>query len=246
MRDAFGRVQVVLVLGGGSEIAHAILDLLLDEGPLTAVLAARAPVDAAALERRGATVEQVAFDARAVATHADVLGGVFERHGDVDLVVLAFGVLGDQAAAELDAAAAAEIAETNFTGAVSALTVAAARLREQGHGAIAVLSSIAAVRARRSNFVYGASKAGLDAFAQGLRLALGPLGIGVTIVRPGFVRTKMTAGLRPLPLNVDPERVARATVAGIRSGTGVVWVPGTLRAVALLLRLLPERALRLL
>lgn len=244
MRDAFGRVQTVLVLGGASDIGLAIVRELLADGPLTAVLAARRPVDGAELERAGARVEHVEFDALAVETHERVLGGVFDRHGDVDLVVLAFGVLGDQAEAERDPAAAVAVAQTNFAGAVSALTVVASRLRAQGHGAIAVLSSIAAVRARRSNFVYGASKAGLDAYAQGLRLALAPEGIGVTVVRPGFVRTKMTAGLERMPLAVDAERVARATVAGVRAGAAVVWVPRALRLVALLLRLLPERALR--
>ena len=246
MRDAFGRVQTVLVLGGGSEIGLAIVEELLADGPLTAILAARSPVDAGRLEQLGARVEQVEFDARATGSHERVLGEVFDRHGDVDLVVLAFGVLGDQAEAERDPSAALAVAETNFTGAVSALVVAAGRLRAQGHGSIAVLSSIAAVRARRSNFAYGASKAGLDAFALGLRTALAEDGVAVTVVRPGFVRTKMTAGTKPMPLAVDAAEVARATVAGVRAGRAVVWAPAAMRLVALLLRLLPERAIRLL
>src|SRR5262249_20418964 len=129
MRDATGRVQAVLVLGGGSDIARATLCDLLRDGPLTAVLAARDPdgLDAAELEAGGARVERVRFDARDTASHAAVLDGVFERHGDVDVVLVAFGVLGDQEQSERDAAAAVALAEVNFVGAVSAVVESVAR-----------------------------------------------------------------------------------------------------------------------
>ena len=244
--DAVGRFGRVLVLGGGSEIAQATLRKLLEQGPFTVVLAARRPSElgVAGLEAAGVTVETVEFDARATASHEEALARAFEHSDDVDLVLVAFGVLGDQVEAEHDAAAAAEIADTNFTGAVSALTVVAKRLRAQGHGTIVVLSSVAAQRPRRSNYLYGASKAGLDAFARGLQLSLAESGVRVLVVRPGFVRTAMTAGLRPAPFSVGPERVATEIVAALQRGDELIWVPPLLRAVMLLLLVLPRRLMQ--
>jgi decaprenylphospho-beta-D-erythro-pentofuranosid-2-ulose 2-reductase len=229
VKDALGRFQTVLVLGGGSEIAHATLREL---RPAKTILAGRA------------AEHDVRFDALAPETHQEIIGRVFDEHGDIDLVLLAFGVLGRQEEAERDPRAAVEVAATNFVGAVSALTVVFDRMRAQGHGTIVVLSSVAAEVARRSNYVYGASKAGLDAFARGLQLAAAETGVRVLIVRPGFVRTKMTAGLRPAPLSTDAAAVARAIDAGLRRGDELVWVPPALRLAMLVLRLLPRRFLR--
>lgn len=245
MKDALGRIQRVLVLGGGSEIAHAVLAALLAEAPLHAVLAARRPdaLETVELERLGATIERATFDALTPETHAAFFAEAFAGD-DVDLVLVAFGVLGDQEHDERDAAAAVAVAQTNYVGAVSALTHAANHLRAQGHGTIVVLSSIAGQRARRSNYVYGASKAGLDAFAQGLQLALADEDVHVTIVRPGFVRTRMTASLDPAPFAVGPADVAAAVVEGLHNGSAVVWAPGSMRWIAAVLRLLPARILR--
>jgi decaprenylphospho-beta-D-erythro-pentofuranosid-2-ulose 2-reductase len=245
MKDAVGRIQRVLVLGGGSEIAHATLRALLEDGPLTAILAARRPdeLETAELERSGASIERIEFDARATATHGDVFERAFSG-ADIDLVLIAFGVLGDQERDERDAAATVEVAETNFVGAISALTHATEHLRVQGHGTIVVLSSIAGQRSRRSNYVYGATKAGLDAFAQGVQLALAGEDVHVVIVRPGFVHTRMTAGLKAAPFSVSAAEVATAIVEGARNGAPVVWVPGKLRWVAAVLRALPAPLLR--
>lgn len=245
MTDALGRFRRVLVLGGGSEIAHATLLELLASGRLEVVLAVRDPgrIDVSALEAAGATVERVGFDALEHATHEEILDGVFES-ADVDLVIVAFGVLGDQAEAERDPRAAVAVVETNFTGAVSALTVAAARLRAQGGGTLVVLSSVAAQVPRRSNYVYGASKAGLDAFARGLQLTAAETGVRVVVVRPGFVRTRMTAALRAAPFAVGPERVARELVSALRSGRDTVWVPPLLRVVMWAVSLAPRAVLR--
>jgi len=244
--DALGRMGKVLVLGGASEIAHATVRELLRNGPFTVALAARRPdaIDASALEEAGAVVERIEFDARAVATHEQAIGSVFDGEGDVDLVLLAFGVLGSQEQAEREAAAAVEIADTNFTGAVSALTIAAERLRAQGHGTIVVLSTVAAQRPRGSNYVYGASKAGLDAFARGLQLRTPETGVRVLVVRPGFVTTRMTAGLRPAPFSVGPERVAAEIAAALGRDTQIVWVPPLLRPVMWLVRLMPRALVR--
>ena len=173
MKDALGSVQSVLVLGGGSDIALATLRELVQRRARTVVLAARDPeaLRATADELRAAgatTVETIAFDARDTASHDAFVADVFDRVGDIDLALVAFGVLGDQEEAEHDGRAAVDIAEVNYVGSVSVTVPIAQRMRTQGHGTIVALSSVAGERARRSNFVYGSSKAGMDAFFQGL------------------------------------------------------------------------------
>lgn len=249
MRNAVGDVQTVLVLGGGSDIGRAVATRLVRDGARTVVLAGRRPAAYAAAEQSlrdaGATdVRSVAFDADDTASHERVLAGVVDEVGDLDVTVLAFGVLGDQAADETDPAAAVAVARTNFLGGVSALTVLGVRLREQGHGALVVLSSVAGERVRRSNFVYGASKAGLDGFATGLADALQGSGARVLVVRPGFVTSKMTDGLPAAPLSTTPEAVAEAVVKGLRGTATVVWAPAPLRLVMSVLRHVPRPLFR--
>lgn len=249
MQDALGGVQSVLVLGGGSEIAQATLRRLVAHRTRTIVLAARDPAalapQAEELRALGATqVETVPFDAAAFDTHEAFVDDVFDRIGDIDLVLFAFGVLGDQREAERDPSAATEIATVNYVGAVSVAVPVAARLRAQGHGTIVVLSSVAGERARRSNFVYGSSKAGLDAFFQGLGDSLVGTGVHVLIVRPGFVHTKMTEGMDPAPLATTPDAVAQAIVRGIERREEVVWVPPALRFVMSVLRHVPRPLFR--
>lgn len=247
MKDAFGSPQSLLVLGGTSEIALAAARRLVARRARTVWLAGRptpALEEAAGrLRSLGAEVRTVAFDALDTGGHEEVLGKVFAE-GDIDVVLLAFGVLGDQKRAEAEPAAAVQVAQTNYTGAVSAGLVCARALRVQGHGSLVVLSSVAGERARRSNFVYGSSKAGLDAFAQGLGDALYGTGVHVMVVRPGFVRTRMTAGLKPAPLATTPAAVAVAIEAGLRRRSEVVWVPGALRPVATVLRHMPRALFR--
>jgi decaprenylphospho-beta-D-erythro-pentofuranosid-2-ulose 2-reductase len=169
---------------------------------------------------------------------------VAARHGDLDIALLAFGVLGDQQAAEKDPAAALEVARTNYLGAVSVLLILASRMRDQGHGDIVVLSSVAGERGRRSNFVYGSSKAGLDVFCQGLADSLHGEGVRLLVVRPGFVRSKMTAHLEAAPLSTTPGAVASAIVDGLDRTRDVVWVPAKLRWVMSALRHLPRPIFR--
>jgi decaprenylphospho-beta-D-erythro-pentofuranosid-2-ulose 2-reductase len=245
VRDSLGRFQTVAVFGAGSDIASAALRELLRDGPFTALLCARDPggLETSYLEAAGATVERHDFDALVFESHAALLDTLFSRDGDVDLVLVAFGLLADQGDAERDAALARALVQTNFTAAVSILTPLVERLLEQGHGTVVVLSSIAAVRARRSNYVYGSAKAGLDAFCQGLQLRLRGSGVTLVIVRPGFVRTKMTVGLKPLPFALSAEEAGVAIVNGLRAGETTIWAPGAMRAAALVLRLLPRRLL---
>ncbi|EFL39574.1 decaprenylphospho-beta-D-erythro-pentofuranosid-2-ulose 2-reductase [Streptomyces griseoflavus] len=247
MKDAFGLPQSLLVLGGTSEIALATARRLIARRTRTVWLAGRPSpaLDEAAgrLRDLGAEVRTVAFDALDPAAHEEVLGKVFAE-GDVDMVLLAFGTLGDQAHDERDPAAAVRVAQTNYTGAVSAGLVCAGALQAQGHGSLVVLSSVAGERARRANFIYGSSKAGLDAFTQGLGDALYGTGVHVMVVRPGFVRTRMTAGLPQAPLATTPEAVAAAVELGLRRRSETVWVPGALRVVMSALRHLPRAVFR--
>ncbi|GGV78011.1 MULTISPECIES: decaprenylphospho-beta-D-erythro-pentofuranosid-2-ulose 2-reductase [Streptomyces] len=247
MKDAFGLPQSLLVLGGTSEIALATARRLIARRTRTVWLAGRPSpaLEEAAGQLRGlgADVHTVAFDALDPASHEAVLGKVFAE-GDVDMVLLAFGLLGDQARDEREPEAAVRVAQTNYTGAVSAGLVCARSLQSQGHGSLVVMSSVAGERARRANFIYGSSKAGLDAFAQGLGDALHGTGVHVMVVRPGFVRTRMTAGLPEAPLATTPEAVATAVELGLRRRTETVWVPGTLRVVMAALRHLPRAVFR--
>jgi len=246
VNDALGGLQSVLVLGGSSEIALACVRALPLRPGATVVLAGRDPAALAAaarsLDGSGASVVPVGWDAAGGAVVADavVADAAAAVGGDLDLVLAAAGVLGDQAAAEASTAAAVRVLEVNFVGVAAACLAAARRLREQGHGTLVVLSSVAGVRARRDNFVYGSSKAGLDAFAAGLGDALHGTGARVVVVRPGFVRGRMTAGMPAARFATTPEAVAEAVAAAVRAGTPTVWVPRVLGPLFALLQHAPR------
>ena len=249
MKDANGEPQSVLVLGGTSEIGVATAKALVDRRARTLVLAARDPsrCEPALEQLRSAgadRAEAVAFDARDTGSHAAFVDGLAGEFGDIDLALVAFGVLGDQEQAERDPAQAVEIIETNFTGAASVLTALSRRMVDQGQGTIVVMSSVAGERARKSNFVYGSSKAGIDAFAQGLGDSLAGTGVNVMVVRPGFVTTKMTTGLDPAPFSTTPEAVAGEIVKGLARGSHTVWAPPILRVVMSALRHVPRAVFR--
>ena len=249
MKDAVGSVQSVLVLGGGSDIGLAIARRLAGRRARTIVLAGRDPErfanGAAELRAAGATrVETMAFDATDFDSHPGFVDDVFAGIGELDLVVLAFGVLGDADEAERDAATALEIVQTNYTGVVSVTVPLAQRLETQGHGTIVLLSSVAGERVRKANFVYGSSKAGADGFFQGLGDRLAGTGVRLMIVRPGFVRTKMTAGMPDAPLATTPDAVASAVVDALARNREIVWVPAPLQFVMSALRHLPRPLFR--
>jgi len=249
VRDALGNVQSVLVLGGGSDIARATVTRLVRRRARTFVLAAHHPERCAdvvtELTAAGATtVEVVPFDANDTDAHPAMIDDLFDRFGDFDVVLIAFGVRGDQAEAEHDAQAALEIARINYLGTVSVAVPVANRLRAQGHGTIVALSSVAGERVRRSNFVYGSSKAGMDGFLLGLGDSLVGTGVKVMVVRPGFVLTKMTEGMDPVPLSTTTDVVADAIVTGLARGSETVWVPGVLRYLMMVLRHVPRPIFR--
>lgn len=246
MQNALHEPQTIVLLGGTSEIGRAIVDELLSPAARTLVLACRHPDEAQPehFEREGLVVAVERFDAADTAGHEAFVHGMAQRYGDLDVVVVAFGVLGSQSEFEADPQAAAQAVHVNYTGAVSVTLAVAAQMRCQGHGHIAVLSSVAGERGRAANFVYGSSKAGLDTFAQGLGDSLAGSGVRVTVVRPGFVHSKMTRGLKSTPFATTPRQVAELTVAGMRAGKHTVWAPTILRYVFSVLRHVPRPVFR--
>ena len=243
MLNSLGQPQSVLLLGGTSDIGLAALERWADAGPLRVVLAARpSPRRTEAVARlrgRGMEVLEVDFDAERTEDHPDVLDACFAE-GDVDVAIVGFGVLGDEETAWQDHASATWHARVNYVGAVSVGVLLAEHLRQQGHGTVVALSSVAGERVRRSNFVYGSTKAGMDSFYLGLGDAVRAEGVTVCVVRPGFVHTKMTAGRRPAPLSVTADQVAEAIVGAVASRSELVWVPSQLRPVMSGLRHVPR------
>jgi decaprenylphospho-beta-D-erythro-pentofuranosid-2-ulose 2-reductase len=244
MIDALGLPQSALVVGGTSDIARAVLRALVARRLRRIVLAGRDELGLAAaakeLQALGAEqVDTVRVDVTDMAACAALAHDAAARLGQIDLALVATGTLGDQTSDESDPAAVARVLTTNCTGPAAVLTALAGVLRSQGQGRLVVLSSVAGVRVRRANFVYGSSKAGLDAFAQGLGEALRGTGASLMIVRPGWVATKMTAGRTPGPFATTADAVAADVVAGLGRSAPVVWSPGLLRVAFAVLRLLP-------
>jgi decaprenylphospho-beta-D-erythro-pentofuranosid-2-ulose 2-reductase len=242
MNNGLGQPQRIVLLGGTSDIGLAIVRELMNANTDTVVLACRdterGAKAAAGLARDGLTVDVVRFDGDDTASHTAFAEGL-AQYGDIDVVIIAFALLGDPAATTTDPAAAAEVAHVNFTGTVSATVAVANVLRRQGHGAIVMLSSVAGERVRKANPVYGGTKAGIDGFAQGLGDSLADDGVHMMIVRPGFVHSQMTAGMKAAPLSTTPEVVAKLTVAGLRSKRRMIWAPGALRPLFSVMRHVP-------
>lgn len=229
MINAVGDPQKILLLGGASEIGLAIVREYLAHARAEVVLALRPGRDRDALAAglRGAGARDVSFvdfDAERPDTHADALDQAWSG-GDVDVAIVAFGVLGDQERLWQDQPAAVEAFTVNTTAAVSVGVLLGQKMTAQGYGQIVAISSVAGVKIRRSNFVYGATKAGMDGFYTGLAQALEPAGVHVLVVRPGQVRTRMTAGLKEAPLTVDADEVGRAVYEAARRGKTLIWTP---------------------
>lgn len=242
-------VRRVLLVGGSSEIGLAIVRRLAADGAVSACLLGRdgERLEAAArwLGDRGvAPVSTVVADADDLEAHERAVTGAFADEGGFDLVVVATGRLGAQAGLDADPQEAVEVMRVTFLGAGSLMLHCLRRLRDQHRGTLVLLSSVAAERPRAGNPVYGAAKAGLDALAQGLGDAVAGSGVRVLVVRPGFVHTRMTAGLPAAPMSVAPEQVADATVRALAGRAHTVWVPGRLRFVFAVLKLLPRSIFR--
>ncbi|WP_280444580.1 SDR family NAD(P)-dependent oxidoreductase [Nocardia brasiliensis] len=233
----------VLLLGGRSEIGLEVARRLAPGQ--TVILAARRSGElseqVAEIMAAGAEVVHcVEFDADDTAAHPALFEKLAAEHGQIGVAILAFGVLGDQARAEQDPAHALAVVHTDYVAQVSTLTTLANMLRAQGDGQLVVFSSVAGMRVRRANYVYGSAKAGLDGFAGGLSDALHDTGVHLLLVRTGFVIGRMTEGMEPAPFSSTPSRVADAVVKGLHKRTRLVWYPRILQPVFFAMRLLPQ------
>jgi|ERR1700683_4742856 decaprenylphospho-beta-D-erythro-pentofuranosid-2-ulose 2-reductase len=241
MWENLGRPARVLLLGGTSEIGLAIVAALRAPATTQVVLAGR---DEARLTAAGKELPfectAVSFDALALDLHKNFIDEIF-ADGPVDLVIAATGILTPQSQVDTDPLLAAHMIDTNFTSHVTTLLETAARMRAQkDHGTIVVLSSIAAVRPRKANYVYGSAKAGLDAFARGLTDASEGTGVRVLLVRPGFVIGRMTAGMEAAPMSSTPQQVGKAVAAALNGRATQLWVPRSLAGLATVIRLMPR------
>jgi len=244
MRDALGSVQSVLVLGGNSEIALAIVDRLVASRCKKVVLGVRSPASATTtlnrLRSAGVDADTIVFDALDPASHTKVIDAAVERMGDIDMVILAFGILDGHAEIDTDPVFAAQVVQTNFGGAVSAGLASAVQLRKQGHGTILSITSVAGVRSRAENMIYASSKAGMDSFSQALGDALIGTGARCVVVRPGFVHTHMTEGMKPAPFATTPDKIADTVISGLQKNKEIIWAPSILMPMFLTLRHLPR------
>ncbi|WP_084252018.1 decaprenylphospho-beta-D-erythro-pentofuranosid-2-ulose 2-reductase [Mycobacterium avium] len=247
--DAVGNPQTILLLGGTSEIGLAICERYLQNAHARIILAAMPddPGRDAAVEQMKAagarSVEVIDFEATDTDTHPKMIEQAFAGD-DVDVAIVAFGILGDAEELWQDQRKAVQAAEINYTAAVSVGVLLAEKMRGQGFGQIIAMSSAAGERVRRSNFVYGSTKAGLDGFYLGLGEALREYGVRVLVIRPGQVRTRMSAHVKEAPLTVDKEYVANLAVTAAAKGKELVWAPGAFRYVMMVLRHIPRPIFR--
>jgi|HubBroStandDraft_1064217.scaffolds.fasta_scaffold128249_2 decaprenylphospho-beta-D-erythro-pentofuranosid-2-ulose 2-reductase len=244
-RPAVAASRRVLALGATSAIAEATLRLLAEQHA-TFFLVGRNSQKLAAVRNdlltRGATAATTfTADLDNTAGHPAMLAHAASALGGIDLAFLAHGVLGDQSEAEKNYAAAEAILRTNFLSAVSLVTWLANYFESERRGAIAVISSVAGDRGRKSNYVYGASKGGLDIFLDGVRNRIDRAGVNVLTIKPGFVATPMTAHLPKNALFAEPGQVAKHIIRAIEKRKDVAYVPPFWALIMLVVRNIPRR-----
>lgn len=234
----------VLALGATSAIAEATLRLLAERGArfyLVARSQEKLDLVAADLHTRGASgVVTHAMDLDDTSAHPAMLAAAAQSLGTIEMALLAHGVLGDQTRSQASYPAAEAVLRTNVLSAVSLITWLANYFEHARHGTLAVISSVAGDRGRRSNYVYGASKGALSIFLDGVRSRLVGSGVQVLTIKPGFVATPMTAHLAQGPLFATPAQVARGIVKAIDRRRDVVYLPPFWAAIMLIVRLLPR------
>jgi decaprenylphospho-beta-D-erythro-pentofuranosid-2-ulose 2-reductase len=235
----------ILIIGAASAIAEATARIYAERGDrlfLVARDAERLNVIAEDLRVRGAAqVDTLVVDMTAHDRHDEIVTAATAALPELDVALVAYGVLPDQPECQQNAATALQSIDINFVSVVSLLTPLANKLEQQGSGTIAVISSVAGDRGRQSNYVYGAAKSGLDAFLQGLRNRLFKSGVHVLTIKPGFVDTPMTAHIPERGfLWAQPDDVAQGIVKGIEKGRDVAYLPGFWALIMLIIRSVPE------
>lgn len=232
----------LLVLGANSDMAIAIVRRFAQAG--WHIQLASRNIEALQTEAQhlqvayGIQTETYHFDARGTASHARFYADLSHQP---DGVIVAFGLLGDQTESQADFAQALAVMETNYTGAVSICEVIATDLEQRQQGFIVGISSVAGDRGRASNYIYGSSKAAFSAYLSGLRHRLFKSGVHVMTVKPGFVATKMTAGLDlPEKLTATPQELAQAVWNGVNNQSNVIYVKWMWRYIMLIIMHLPN------
>jgi len=245
MKSATGTFGTVVLFGGSSELGISTIRHLLTPTVQHIVLVSR-DIDAAQVVddefsqlSPDADISHVRFDGADSASMSDVIHEVVSIVGDIDVAVIAHAVLGQEIDGYQNPSDVKNLFDVNVTATMSLLYALAARMRTQRHGTICLYSSVAGVRVRKANAPYGASKAAIDSFALALGHDVKDAGVSVVVVRPGFVRTKMTADMKAAPFATTPDVVGKKAAEGIRDRTAVVWVPGIMRVIFGVFRVLP-------
>lgn len=245
---ALGGPKRILVLGATSGIAEACIRLWANHGDHLFLIARNAhrlnAVAADAHTRGSGQVGTAVADLDQTSHHPDLLAHAINSLGGLDIVFLAVGVLGEQSRAERSFPDSAQIIHTNYTAPASLLTWLANYCAQRHCGTLAVLSSVAGERGRKSNYIYGSSKAGLTAFVDGLRNRIDREGVHVMTIKPGPVKTSMTEGMKGHERFADVDKVAAAIVKAIDRGQDVVYVPGKWRLIMAVIRAIPERVFK--
>jgi decaprenylphospho-beta-D-erythro-pentofuranosid-2-ulose 2-reductase len=238
----------VLIVGATSAMAAATARLYAAGGArlfLTGRNAERLEAVAADLRVRGAgQVQSALLDVTDRHRCEEVLDVAWAAFDGLDVALVAHGVLPDQAQSQTSVAEALYALDVNFTSTVALLTILANRFEAQGRGCIAVITSVAGDRGRQSNYVYGAAKGGLDRFLEGLRNRLFRAGVAVVTLKPGFVETPMTAGLRQGMLFASAGRAAQAIHRAVERRRDVAYIPGYWRPIMAVIRSIPEFAFK--
>jgi decaprenylphospho-beta-D-erythro-pentofuranosid-2-ulose 2-reductase len=242
-------MRKVLIVGATSAIAQATARRFAARGDRLFLAARNAErLDAVRQDmavRGDAPVGTMTLDATDRGRHAALLDAAEQAMGGLDTVLIAHGVLSDQKACEASVERTLADIDANALSVVALLTLVANRLESRRAGTIAVISSVAGDRGRKSNYVYGAAKGMVSLFLQGLRNRLSDAGVNVVTVKPGFVDTPMTAGLpKGGPLWAKPDTIAAGIVDAIDKGRDVVYLPWFWRIIMLIIRLIPERVFK--
>jgi decaprenylphospho-beta-D-erythro-pentofuranosid-2-ulose 2-reductase len=240
--------ETVLVLGATSAIAMATLRLYAHPNRHFMLVARNgdrlAAVAQDVLARGAFAVDTWVMDLDNTEAHVELLSTAVQRLGTIDLALIAHGVLGDQAAAEARFDVAAAILHTNFMATVSLITWLGNYFETQQSGTLAVISSVAGDRGRKSNYVYGASKGALNIFLDGLRNRIDRAGVQVLTIKPGFVATPMTAHVEQNALFASPEDVGLGIIKAVKKRKDVVYLPWFWTLIMFLVRAVPRRVFK--
>ena len=223
MLNGFKNPGRIVLIGGSSEIGMAIVTQLPENKSRQVIL----------VDRTG----DYALDVTDKVGREQVVARIFDD-GDLDLVIIAVGLLGNnQELTTADNLVAAM--EVNYVGTAHLMELISERMKKQAHGQILAISSFAQVRPRPDNFRYGSTKAGLDFYARGLALSLEGTGVTLKILRPGFVRSKMTAGMDDAPFAITVQECGAYGVKALQSKNLITWAPSLLKYVAFIFKSLP-------